>query len=111
MTGALCSMIGAGSELTIIFTPSSAIGSSSSSPVQTNIITASVSAGSGYTFAWSYVSGDVTLTPTLSLTGANQRWTADLNPGEDKRATWKCVASLASNPVAERTISPFVQRF
>lgn len=112
MTGAVCIMAAGGGAVRIIFTPPIAMGSGTGATITSNIVTASVSVGTGYTFLWSYVLGDSDLTPGFPLNNAFMRWsTSSIAPGADKNALWKCEAFLGPNKVAEDTINVFLQRF
>ena len=112
MTGAVCIMAGGGESPRIRFTPPIAQGSGTGTTITSNIVTASVSVGTGYTFLWSYVLGDSDLTPGFPLDYEFMRWsTSTIAPGSDKNALWKCEAFLGPNKVAEDTINVFLQRF
>lgn len=112
MTGAVGIMTAAGRPLYLVFTPPTAIGSGTGTTISSNIVTASVSDGAGYTFLWSYVLGDADVTPNYPLNSDFMRWSAStIAPGDDRNALWKCEAFIGPNKVAEDTINVFLQRF
>lgn len=108
MTGVIAALVSRGG-VQVVVTPPSASGTGLAI-VQTNSVTASV-IGGGFTFEWSFESGDDLINPDFSTASATQRWTAiNMAPGETRSAVWRVTALSAGIPLGFETVNVFVQR-
>jgi hypothetical protein len=64
--------------------------SGAGSVTTTGVLASPIGGTAPFTYAWTYVSGDATLSATAS-TSANTQWTGSVTIGDDKESVWKCV--------------------
>lgn len=94
----LSQFAGAMTSVTASVSPTSVSGSSSSNlqqgPATSNTTTASGTGGGGsYTYAWSYVSGDTTITCNGSTSATASFSATNIFDGSPKTGVWKCTVS------------------